>query len=109
MRLMLKGAISRRGAAVKRPVGRQSLQHHSITARTPMASSRSATRLQIPHPSVASTTAITPLANDERKLTFESSAKRNCRVKMAFCTEQSDETGSSSRKTGAMRAMSGIA
>ena len=108
MRLMLNGAISRRGAALNRPEGCQSLNRHNSAARTPIASRRSATRLQMPHPRAASATAASPLTKEERKLTFESSAKRNCRVKMAFCTEQSDERGSSSRNTGAMRAISGI-
>ena len=109
MRLTLNGAMSRSEATLPRPRGRQSLRRHSSTARTAMASSRSATRLQMPHPARASPTAARPLTSDERKLTFDNSAKRNCRVKMAFCTEQSDETGSSRKKTGATSAISGMA
>ena len=77
-------SISRRGFSPHLPQGRQSLSHHSSAVRIPTAITRSATRLQMPHPAIASAMAVSPPASDERKVTFESSAKRNCRMKIVF-------------------------
>ena len=75
--------------------GRQSLSHHSSAARTSSVSTCWATMLQMPHPANAITTAAKPLATDAAKVTFESSAKRNCRAKRAICTTPSALAGSS--------------
>ena len=61
---------------------RNAQMKHAV--RIPTAITRSATRLQMPHPAIASAMAVSPPASDERKVTFESSAKRNCRMKIVF-------------------------
>ena len=49
------------------PQGLQSLSHHSSAVRIPIAITRSATRLQMPHPANASAMAVRPPASDEAK------------------------------------------
>ena len=64
--------------------------------------------LHTPNPASASPTAATPLTSDAAKVTFESSAKRNCRVKSVCWMTQSALTGSSRKKTGARAVNSGM-
>ena len=111
IRLRLKGAM-RRQAAKRRSddlPGRQSLSRHSSRALTAMCSTRWATRLQTPQPAKAIATAAKPLASEAAKETLDSSAKRNCRVKIVCWMTHRALTGSSRKNTGATLASSGIA
>ena len=84
IRLKLKGAISRSGPRLHAPQGRQSLSHHSSRVRTAACSTRWATIHQIPNPASARPIAASPPANDEAKVTFDNSAKRNCLTQIVF-------------------------
>ena len=91
------------------PDGRHELSHQSSSARTAICSTRCATMLQTPKPANASATAATPLTSEAAKVTFESRAKRNCRVKSVCWMTHRALTGSSRKKTGARAVSSGMA
>ena len=101
--------MSRSGRVEARSVrrGRQSLKNHSSSARTAIDERRCPTRLHTPHPASAIVTASTPLASDATKVIFDSSAKRNCRMKIVFWIVPSALTGTRRKSTGAIRARIG--